>query len=104
MFCTEELVFLGYVVNSRGISVDTEKVQAIMDWPTPTNVGDVRSFYGLASFCRWFVKDFSTIAAPLTEVMKKNVVFRWVIEQESAFQELKDRLTNSPLLALPDFI
>ncbi|KAK1601926.1 hypothetical protein QYE76_027031 [Lolium multiflorum] len=76
---------------------------AIHNWPTPTNVGQVRSFHGLAGFYRRFVKDFSTIACPLNELTKKNVPFVWGKAQQKAFDELKKRLTEAPLLALPDF-
>lgn len=102
-FCTDRLVFLGFVVSARGIEVDEEKVKAIQDRPTPTSVGNVRSFHGLASFYRRFVKDFSSLAAPLTEVIKKHVGFKWGNEQEKAFSLLKEKLTNAPLLALPNF-
>uniref|UniRef100_A0A2N9IEE5 Reverse transcriptase RNase H-like domain-containing protein n=1 Tax=Fagus sylvatica TaxID=28930 RepID=A0A2N9IEE5_FAGSY len=88
---------------AQGIQVDEEKVRAIQDWPSPTSVGNVRSFHGLASFYRRFVKDFSSLAAPLTEVIKKNVGFRWGEEQEKAFQLIKEKLTNAPLLSLPNF-
>ena len=70
---------------------------------SPTSVGNVHSFHGLASFYRWFVKDFSSIAAPLTEVIKKNVGFRWEEEQDKAIQLIKEKLTNAPLLSLPNF-
>uniref|UniRef100_A0A2N9IBT6 RNA-directed DNA polymerase n=1 Tax=Fagus sylvatica TaxID=28930 RepID=A0A2N9IBT6_FAGSY len=88
---------------SNRIQVDEEKVRAIQEWPSPTSVGNVRSFHGLASFYRRFVKDFSSLATPLTEVIKKNVGFRWGEEQEKAFQLIKQKLTNAPLLSLPNF-
>ncbi|KAG7529394.1 Zinc finger CCHC-type [Arabidopsis suecica] len=103
-FCTDNLVFLGFVVSADGVKVDEEKVKAIRDWPSPKTVGEVRSFHGLARFYKIFVKDFSTIAAPLTEVIKKDVGFKWEEAQEEAFQSLKDKLTNAPVLILPDFL
>ena len=78
-------------------------MKAIKEWPTPGNVCQVRSFYRIASFYRRFVKDFSTIAAPLNELTKKGVVFKWGEPQENAFCELKKQLTEAPLLVLPDF-
>ncbi|KAK1602098.1 hypothetical protein QYE76_017141 [Lolium multiflorum] len=102
-FAQNKLVFLGFVVSANGIEVDSSKVEAIHNWPTPTNVGQVRSFHGLAGFYRRFVKDFSTIACPLNELTKKNVPFVWGNAQQKAFDELKKRLTEAPLLVLPDF-
>ena len=102
-FCMDKVVFLGYVVRVKGTEVDEEKVKAIKEWPTPKSITKVRSFHGLASFYHRFVKDFSTLAAPLTKVVKKYVGFKWGSEQDRAFIEIKERLYGAPLLALPDF-
>ncbi|XP_022683199.1 uncharacterized protein LOC111257603, partial [Setaria italica] len=90
-------------VDCRGIEVDSSKIDAIREWPTPTTVTQIRSFLGLAGFYRRFVRDFSSIAAPLHELTKKDVPFAWSDSQEVAFSTLKDKLTNAPLLQLPDF-
>nr|KYP42071.1 Retrovirus-related Pol polyprotein from transposon 17.6 [Cajanus cajan] len=102
-FCKENVNFLGFIVGKEGVQVDPEKIKAIQDWPTPKSVGDVRSFHGLASFYRRFVKDFSTLASPLNELVKKDVPFIWGEAQEKAFSDLKENLTNAPILALPNF-
>jgi hypothetical protein len=103
VFCTDHVIFLGFIVSSKGVHVDEEKVKAIREWPPPKNVSEVRSFHGLASFYRRFVKDFSTLAAPLNEIVKKDVGFKWGEKQEQDFAALKEKLTQAPILALPNF-
>ena len=100
---TDRVSFLGYVVTSQGIEVDESKIHAITSWPIPSMVTQVRSFLGLAGFYRRFVRDFSTIAAPLHELTKKGVPFIWGTNQQQAFDTLKSKLTQAPLLQLPDF-
>ncbi|XP_019431644.1 PREDICTED: uncharacterized protein LOC109338787, partial [Lupinus angustifolius] len=80
------------------VHVDKEKVKVIKDWTSPKTVTDVRSFHDLASFYRHFVRDFSTQAAPLNEVVKKNVGFKWREKQQEAFKRLKEKLTNASIL------
>ncbi|XP_022151643.1 uncharacterized protein LOC111019551 [Momordica charantia] len=102
-FCMEMINFLGFVISKQGVEVDTEKVKAIREWPTPKNASEIKSFHGLAGFYRRFIRDFSSIAAPLNELIKKHMKFEWGKAQDCAFNELKDKLCNAPLLALPNF-
>ena len=93
-FWLSEVAFLGHVVSAGGISVDPEKIQAIIDWLSPTNVFEIRSFLGLAGYYRKFVEGFSSIAKPLTQLLKKDKKFEWTQKCEDSFQELKKRLTS----------
>nr|KYP33065.1 Transposon Ty3-I Gag-Pol polyprotein [Cajanus cajan] len=103
IFCQEQVNFLGFIVGKERVQVDSEKIKAIQEWPTSKIVGEVRSFHGLDSFYRRFVKDFCTLASPLNELVKKDVPFLWGEAQEKAFKTLKEKLTNAPILALPNF-
>jgi len=94
--------FLGHVVSAEGIAMQDAKISAIRNWPPCRNVSEVRAFMGLSGYYRRFVKDFSVIAAPLYDLMKKGAKFYWSAECQEAFDELKDRLMSGPILALPE--
>ncbi|GKB81863.1 putative reverse transcriptase domain-containing protein [Tanacetum coccineum] len=97
-----EVQFLGHVINGNGIHVDPSKIEAVKNWKAPRTPTEVRSFLGLAGYYRRFIENFSKIAKSLTILTQKSKTFDWGEEQELAFQTLKDKLCNAPVLALPD--
>ena len=101
-FWLNEVKFLGHVVSSEGVAVDPSKVEAVLQWESPKSVTEVRSFVGLAGYYRRFIRGFSQIARPLTNLTKKDRPFVWTEQCEAAFQELKTLLTTGPVLVLPD--
>ena len=98
----EEVVYLGHIVNKYGIGTDPSKIRAVKEWKTPTCLKEVRSFLGLCSYYRSFVKDFAHHAAPLHNLLRKDVRFVWNPECQIAFDYLKDQLIHSPILQYPD--
>ncbi|XP_028110422.1 uncharacterized protein LOC114308926 [Camellia sinensis] len=100
-FWLDEIVFLGHIINKDGIFVDPHKIKAIINWPTPTNVPEVHNFMGLVGYYQRFVRDFSKIVVPLTQLTRKREPFEWMDQRESVFQELKTRLTIAPILTIP---
>jgi hypothetical protein len=95
---------LGFVVSENELKMDPEKVNVIRNWPSPRNVFEVRSFHGLARFYRKFIWNFSGISAAMMDTVKKwNKVFHWTVEAERSFNLLKRKVTEQPVLVLPDF-
>ncbi|GJS99796.1 putative reverse transcriptase domain-containing protein, partial [Tanacetum coccineum] len=101
-FWLREVHFLGHVINGNGIHVDPSKIEAVKNWKAPRTPTEVRSFLGLAGYYRRFIDNFSKIANSLTILTQKSKIFEWGEERELAFQTLKDKLCNEPVLALPD--
>ncbi|GKE15970.1 putative nucleotidyltransferase, ribonuclease H, partial [Tanacetum coccineum] len=93
-------IVLGHVINSDGVHVDPSKIEAVKNWEAPRTPSEVHSFLGLARYYRQFVEKFSKIAKSLTILTHKRKTFDWGEEQEKAFQTLKDKLCNAPVLAL----
>eukprot|EP00253_Pinus_taeda_P012349 PITA_12349 len=101
-FFKEEIQYLGHVITKEGIAVDPEKIKAIMDWPVPKYVADVRSFMGLAGYYRRFVEGFSKVAFPITSLQKKGRTFQWTPNCQKSFEQLKHLLTTAPILSIAD--
>jgi hypothetical protein len=101
-FWLSEVKFLGHVISQGGVAVDQSKVEAVQNWTRPKNVSEVRSFLGLAGYYRRFIMKFSQIALPLTRLTRKDVPFVWDEECEKSFKTLKKKLTQAPVLTIPD--
>jgi hypothetical protein len=102
LFYQSKIHYLGHVISSEGIVVDPAKFEAITEWSVLTNVPEVHSFMGLASYYRWFVKGFSKIANLITELQKKNKKLVWTEKCAEAFHRLKEMLMTTPILKVPD--
>ena len=103
-FAKRELVYLGFVVSPEGLKMDSEKVKAILEWPTPMSAIEVRSFHGLVSFYKKFIKNFNGICAPLTDTIRGDrKEFKWTTAAARSFELLKKKVTKQPVLALPNF-
>ena len=94
---------LGHIVSGEGVRMDPVKIEAIRNIKEPRNVKQLQQFLGLTGYYRKFVKDYAKVAAPLYELLKKDVCWIWSDECRSAFQVLRDRLVEYPTLRQPDF-
>jgi hypothetical protein len=101
-FWMSKVKFLDHVISKEGVMVDPSKVEAVLNWSSPKNVTEVRSFLRLAGYYRKFIKSFSQIDSPLTHLTRKGSPFTWNQECELSFEELKTRLTIAPVLTIPD--
>ena len=102
-FLKDKVDYLGFQVGHDGIRTSFEKVRAILDWPLPQSVHDVRSFLGLAFYYRKFIKGFSQLARPMTDLTQDKIAWSWGDAQEKSFMALKVAIATAPVLRLPDF-
>lgn len=100
-FGQSSIAYLGHILSSKSLQVDPEKITAILSWPLPTSVKDVRGFLGLTRYYHPFVKGYAQLASPLTDLLKKDSL--WSDVASAAFLQLKKALSSVPVLALPDF-
>src|SRR3954462_2691510 len=100
-FFQEAVEYLGHIISPKGIATDPAKVEAIQSWPTPKNLKEVQSFLGLCNYYHRFVPSYSRIATPLTALTHKDAPFQWNDQTQRAFQELKERMSVAPVLAIP---
>ncbi|KAI0992227.1 hypothetical protein K3495_g15959, partial [Podosphaera aphanis] len=98
-FETTEVIYLGLIVSTRGISMDPKKVACVQEWPTPRSVRDIQSFLGFANFYRRFIPEFSRLAAPLVHLTKKEVSFIWDDKCASSFLRIKKAFKDGSMLA-----
>ncbi|XP_050876679.1 uncharacterized mitochondrial protein AtMg00860-like [Lathyrus oleraceus] len=101
-FWLKEVSFLGHVISSGGIVVDPSKVDVVLQWETPKSATEIRSFLGLAGYYHRFIKGFSKIAMPLTQLTRKGQAYVWDVACEKSFVELKKKLTSAPVLIFPN--
>ena len=102
-FLKDKVDYLGFEVSKEGIHASPEKLKAVLDWPRPQSVHDVRSFLGLASYYRKFIKGFSQLAKPMTYLTRDKVTCRWGDAEANSFKALKVAMATAPILRLPDF-
>ncbi|RFN44864.1 pol polyprotein [Fusarium flagelliforme] len=101
-FYVKKVDFLGHTILLGEIRMDRKKISAVRDWPIPTTVKEVQSFLGFANYYRRFIKDFSKIANPLTELTKKDTKFIWHDKAQQAFEKLRDAILSEPVLIIFD--
>jgi len=101
-FWLEKVSFLGHVLSQGGIAVDPSKIEVVLEWKSPKSIFEIRSFLSLVGYYRRFIEGFSKLALPLTKLTCKGQAFVWDTQCEHSFQTLKEKLTITPVLVLPN--
>ncbi|GJP61565.1 hypothetical protein CLOP_g18709, partial [Closterium sp. NIES-67] len=101
-FAFEKVQFLGHMVSAQGVYVDPKKIEAVRTWKTTENVKELQQFLGFTNYYNMFVPQYVKIAAPLTNLLKKNTPYKWEPKHQEAVEQLKQALTSAPVHILPD--
>jgi len=101
-FAKQRLSYLGYIISSDQVQMDPIKLKGISDWPTPSTIKKTRKFLGFCNFYRKFIKDYAKIASLINQLVKKNTKFIWTEEAQKAFDKLKKKFEEKPILITPD--
>jgi len=102
-FAKAEIMFLGHLIGEGQVKMDPQKIQAIVEWSAPKSVPELRSFLGLANYYRRFIEGYSKKTTPLSDLLKKNRRWEWMVDCQQAFEKLKTAVASAPVLGLPDF-
>ena len=102
-FFRKEVQYLGHIISRQGVATDPEKVGKVASWPVPTSRREVQQFVGFANYYRRFIKDFAQLARPLHRLTERTAPFTWSHECQESFDQLRERLCSTPILAYPDF-
>ena len=97
-----EVEFLGVVIGPKGVEMQREKIEGVLNWPASRNMKEVQKFLGLANYYKRFIKDFAKIAALLHMLVRKKQKWKWEKKQEEVFEKLKVVFTTESILAIPD--
>ena len=102
-FLFKEIAYLGHIITDKGVKPDPKKIEAVQNFPRPKTPRNMKQFLGLAGYYRRFIKDFSARAKPLSNLLKKEVLFKWGPEEEKSLKDLRQALCESPIPQYPNF-
>ena len=102
-FCNKEIQFLGHVINEKGVKPDPAKIEKIVNMTSPRNVRQLRTVLGLFSYYRHFVKNFFKLVASMNELLKKDHKYKWKLQYQQIFEDIKEMMMTAPILSYPNF-
>ena len=95
-FAQQTLEYLGHIISGHGVAIDPKKIDAVANWPPPSDTRQLRGFLGLSGYYRKFVKNYGILSRPLTDLLKKDVLFHWTPQLQTCFDNLKQALISAP--------